>query len=128
MFDKFGNAHNPEVSGSGAHIGGSNSNIHTNDISNDSELLIASGNCNDSSACGRDEVGDNTSVLNTNRLGKLEKNKTLMRINTLGLIDLNKLLLIFCVGLILFVGNCWAGYACLSNPCLFGVCIDDLNR
>ncbi|XP_059616648.1 protein eyes shut, partial [Phlebotomus argentipes] len=21
----------------------------------------------------------------------------------------------------------WAGYACLSNPCVFGVCIDDLN-
>lgn len=21
-----------------------------------------------------------------------------------------------------------AGYACLSNPCVFGVCIDDLNR
>lgn len=24
-------------------------------------------------------------------------------------------------------GN-WAGFACLSNPCVFGVCIDDLNR
>lgn len=24
-------------------------------------------------------------------------------------------------------GN-WAGFACLSNPCIFGVCIDDLNR
>lgn len=22
----------------------------------------------------------------------------------------------------------WAGLACLSNPCVFGVCIDDLNR
>lgn len=22
----------------------------------------------------------------------------------------------------------WAGFACLSNPCVFGVCIDDLNR
>ena len=21
-----------------------------------------------------------------------------------------------------------AGFACLSNPCVFGVCIDDLNR
>lgn len=27
-----------------------------------------------------------------------------------------------------FVGTAFGGFACLSNPCLFGVCIDDLNR
>lgn len=34
----------------------------------------------------------------------------------------------FCVALICLIENCFAGYACLSNPCIFGVCIDDINR
>lgn len=33
-----------------------------------------------------------------------------------------------CIGLCCFIGNSLAGFACLSNPCIFGVCIDDLNR
>ena len=33
-----------------------------------------------------------------------------------------------CIGLSCVISNTWAGFACLSNPCVFGVCIDDLNR
>lgn len=33
-----------------------------------------------------------------------------------------------CFGLCCIIGHTWAGFACLSNPCVFGVCIDDINR
>jgi hypothetical protein len=41
-----------------------------------------------------------------------------------------KVLLTILFGFIFFNENnyCSAGFACLSNPCVFGVCIDDLNR
>lgn len=29
---------------------------------------------------------------------------------------------------VFLIKSAYAGFACLSNPCVFGVCIDDLNR
>lgn len=29
---------------------------------------------------------------------------------------------------VFLIKSTFAGFACLSNPCIFGVCIDDLNR
>lgn len=45
-----------------------------------------------------------------------------------GGIQLNKIWLGLCFSLCCIIGHTLAGYACLSNPCVFGVCIDDLNR
>lgn len=42
--------------------------------------------------------------------------------------DIDKIMLGLCVVVIFLIENCWAGYACLSNPCIFGVCMDDINR
>lgn len=40
----------------------------------------------------------------------------------------NSLCLWIGIAICCFIGNTFAGFACLSNPCVFGVCIDDLNR
>lgn len=40
----------------------------------------------------------------------------------------NKLMLGLCIVVVFLIENCWAGFACLSNPCIFGVCLDDINR
>lgn len=40
----------------------------------------------------------------------------------------NKLILGLCIVVVFLIENCWAGFACLSNPCIFGVCLDDINR
>jgi protein eyes shut len=42
----------------------------------------------------------------------------------------HKVLLTILVGFVFLNSSnyCSAGFACLSNPCVFGVCIDDLNR
>lgn len=42
--------------------------------------------------------------------------------------NIDKIMLGLCVVVIFLIENCWAGYACLSNPCIFGVCMDDINR
>lgn len=41
---------------------------------------------------------------------------------------IDKIMLGLCVVVIFLIENCQAGYACLSNPCIFGVCMDDINR
>lgn len=36
--------------------------------------------------------------------------------------------LAFSITTIFLIKSAYAGFACLNNPCVFGVCIDDLNR
>lgn len=36
--------------------------------------------------------------------------------------------LALCITTVFLIKSTFAGFACLSNPCIFGVCIDDLNR
>ncbi|RZC32093.1 eyes shut [Asbolus verrucosus] len=38
-----------------------------------------------------------------------------------------KILFLFLSPLLIFTSEVWSGLACLSNPCIHGVCLDDLN-
>lgn len=62
---------------------------------------------------------------NSTRCNRLKYNPNTSRYCSL---NIDKLILGFCIAVIFLIENCWAGYACLSNPCIFGVCIDDINR
>lgn len=49
-------------------------------------------------------------------------NSSSIRIHT------NLFLLLFGMASVSLLNHTEAGFACLSNPCVYGVCIDDLNR
>ena len=72
----------------------------------------------------------NSDFLNeTMRTQSLRQQKTSMRRHADGGLNYGRHAFVFLViGLCCSISGCVAGYACLSNPCVFGVCIDDLNR
>ncbi|XP_058820383.1 protein eyes shut [Topomyia yanbarensis] len=69
----------------------------------------------------------NVKNYNTSSHRRIETSIQIMWNNSSNRIRTNLFLLLFGIAATSFLSHTEAGFACLSNPCVYGVCIDDIN-